>query len=120
MAGIGTFLFVTIDAQDPDRLAQFWAGVLGTSVDTSMDEGRFVFLNGTESLPVICFQRVPEAKAGKNRLHLDLAVDDLDAATEAIVSLGGSRVSETDKQLESFLWRTMADPEGNEFDITLG
>ena len=118
MAGIGTFLFVTVDSVDPDRLASFWAAVLGTSVDMSMDEGRFVFLKGSETLPVVCFQRVPEAKAGKNRLHLDLGVEDLEAATQAIVTLGGSRVGE-DRQLESFVWRTMADPEGNEFDITL-
>jgi predicted enzyme related to lactoylglutathione lyase len=120
VAGIGTFLFVTIDSQDADRLAAFWAALLGTTIDMSMDEGRFVFLKGSDTLPVICFQRVPEAKAGKNRLHLDLAVEDLEAATEGIVALGGSRVDETDRQLESFVWRTMADPEGNEFDITLG
>jgi predicted enzyme related to lactoylglutathione lyase len=119
LAGIGSFLFVTIDAQDADRLAQFWAGVLGTSVDMSMDDGRFVFLNGSDTLPVVCFQRVPEAKGGKNRLHLDLGVEDLEAATDAIVSLGGSRASDEDRQLESFVWRTMADPEGNEFDITV-
>jgi len=118
MAGIGTFLFVTVDSVDPDRLAAFWAAVLGTSVDMSMDDGRFVFLKGSETLPVVCFQRVPEAKAGKNRLHLDLGVEDLEAATEGIVTLGGSRAGE-DRQLESFVWRTMADPEGNEFDITL-
>lgn len=120
MAGIGTFLFVTIDAQDPDRSASFWAALLGTEVDTSMDEGRFVFLKRSGSLPVLCFQRVPEAKSGKNRLHLDLEVEDLDAATEGIVALGGSRADDTDRQLETFVWRTMADPEGNEFDITVG
>ena len=119
MESIGSFLFVTVDAKDADRLAQFWAGVLGTSVDMSMDDGRFVFLNGSDTLPVICFQRVPEAKAGKNRLHLDLGVEDLEAATEAIVALGGSRTSDEDRRLESFTWRTMADPEGNEFDITV-
>jgi len=119
MAGIGTFLFVTVDSVDPDRLAAFWAAVLGTSVDMSMDEGRFVFLKGSETLPVVCFQRVPEGKAGKNRLHLDLGVEDLEAATGDIVALGGSRVGDADRQLESFVWRTMADAEGNEFDITL-
>jgi predicted enzyme related to lactoylglutathione lyase len=120
MAGIGRFLFVTIDSQDADRLAAFWAAVLGTEVDTTMDEGRFVFLKRSDSLPVLCFQRVPEAKVGKNRLHLDLEVEDLDAATADIVALGGSRVGDTDRHLESFVWRTMADPEGDEFDITVG
>ncbi len=48
------------------------------------------------------FQRVPEGKSGKNRLHLDLIVDDLDAATAEIETLGG---------------RWLDDPDGNEFDI---
>lgn len=120
MAGMGTFLFVTVDAQDADRLATFWAAFLGTEVDSTMDEGRFVFLKGSDTLPVMCFQRVPEPKAGKNRLHLDFSVEDLDAVTEGIVALGGSRVDGPDRRLETFVWRTVADPEGNEFDITVG
>jgi predicted enzyme related to lactoylglutathione lyase len=120
MAAIGRFLFVTVDAQDPARLAAFWAAVLDTTIDMAMDEERFIFLKSIDGLPVLCFQRVPEPKAGKNRLHLDLEVEDLDAAAEGIVALGGSRVSETDRRLDSFAWRTMADPEGNEFDITVG
>jgi len=45
---VGSFLFVTVDAEDPERLARFWASVLGTEVDTAMDDGRFVFLKGGE------------------------------------------------------------------------
>jgi len=49
-----------------------------------------VFLAGREGLPVVCIQRVPEPKSGKTRIHLDLSVEDLDAATQRIVELGGS------------------------------
>lgn len=118
--GVGTFQFTTIDCDDPDKLATFWAEVLGTEVDLVMDDGRYVFLKGSEGLPVLCFQRVPEPKTVKNRLHLDVSVEDLAVATERILSLGGSWLDQAEQQLEGFTWRTMADPEGNEFDIAVG
>ena len=62
---------------------------------------------------------MPEAKAGKNRMHLDLSVDDLEAATARILDLGGSWDG-SERTLEGFTWRTVADPEGNEFDIAVG
>lgn len=119
MAAVGSFLFITIDCADPDALASFWSQVLGTEVDTTMDDGRFVFLKGSATLPVICFQLVPEAKAGKARTHLDLSVPDLEAATSRVLALGGSWPERTERRLEGFAWRTLADPEGNEFDIAL-
>jgi predicted enzyme related to lactoylglutathione lyase len=116
---VGAFMFVTIDSVDPERLVRFWVEVLGTDVGEVMDDGRYILLAGSDTLPVICFQRVPESKAGKNRLHLDLSVQDLDAASARIAELGGSQAGE-DQHLEQFTWRTMADPEGNEFDIAAG
>jgi len=117
---VGSFLFLTIDCLDPDRLARFWAALLGTEIDTAMDDGRFVFLKGTDALPVLCFQRVPDAKAGKSRMHLDLSVTDLDDATGRVVDLGGSWPDALERTLEGFRWRTLADPEGNEFDVAVG
>ena len=117
--GVGTFLFITIDWRDPDALSAFWAEVLGTTVGMAMDDGRYVFLEGSASLPVICFQRVPEPKSVKNRVHLDVAVDDLEVATGRITSLGGSWTDGVDRTLDDTRWRTMADPEGNEFDIAV-
>lgn len=62
----------------------------------------------------LAFQPVPEDRAGKNRLHLDLAVDDLAAAAEEAVALGATRVgSEVRDDQGSF--QAMRDPEGNEF-----
>jgi predicted enzyme related to lactoylglutathione lyase len=112
------FLFVTIDAADPDRLAAFWSALLETSVGSTMDDGRFVFLRGNDRVPTLCFHRVPEPKSVKNRVHLDLEVDDLDAATARIQELGGSW-SGAEHTLDAVVWRTVADPEGNEFDITV-
>ena len=114
-----TFLFITIDCTDPMRLAAFWSALLETPVGDTMDDGRFVFLEGGGDLPVICFQRVSEGKSVKNRVHLDLSVEDLAAATERIEGLGGSWTGQ-EHTLDAFLWRTMTDPEGNEFDIAVG
>ena len=120
MAGVGSFLYATVDCGDPTAVAAFWAVVLDTEVDLTMDEGRYVFLKGSDTLPVLCFQRVPEAKGQKNRIHLDLAVEDLDSATARVLELGGSWPDQTERQWEDFTWRTLADPEGNEFDVATG
>ena len=54
----------------------------------------------------------------KNRLHLDLLVDDLDAATAEIQELGGTWPEPgTTREVEGLRWRCLADPVGNEFDI---
>jgi predicted enzyme related to lactoylglutathione lyase len=61
---------------------------------------------------------VTDDKLGKNRVHLDLMVDDLDEATAEIAELGGRWLEPgSTRELEGFRWRCMADPEGNEFDI---
>lgn len=59
------------------------------------------------------FQRVPESKVVKNRSHLDLHVNDVDAITALIERLGGSRGRDFDEY--GYRWRVMQDPEGNEF-----
>jgi predicted enzyme related to lactoylglutathione lyase len=110
--------YLVIDAVDLERLAPFWCGLLGVNVDTTIGDGQFLVLSPASDGLTVGFQRVPEAKSGKNRLHLDLVVDDLDSATAEVERLGG-RWLEPGKvrELEGFQWRLMADPEGNEFDI---
>ena len=120
MAGVGSFLYATIDCTDPAAVAAFWSAVLDTEVELTMDDGRYVFLKGSDRLPVLCFQRVPEPKRDKNRIHLDLSVEDLEAATARVVELGGSWPDGTERTLDDFRWRTLADPEGNEFDVATG
>ncbi len=118
-AAVARFLYLTIDANDADRVARFWAELLGTEVDAVWEEGQFVFLKGREGLPVLCVQRVPESKTSKNRIHIDLSVVDLEEATTRIVGLGGSWDG-TELALPGVVWRTLRDPEGNEFDIAVG
>ncbi len=116
MAAIARFLFITIDAQDGRRVAEFWAAVLGTELEEELDEGRYLVLKDRDDLPTICVQRVPEPKQGKVRIHLDLGAKYLEAATERIVALGGSWDGE-DRVLDDSVWRTLSDPEGHEFDV---
>jgi len=110
--------FLVIDTADPERLAPFWCSLLAVSVDTAIGDGEFLVLSPTADGLTVGFQRVAEPKTGKNRLHLDLIVDDLDEATAEIEKFGG-RWLEPGKirELEGFQWCCMADPGGNEFDI---
>ena len=112
--------FLVIDAVDPVRLAAFWCALLDVEVDSTIGDGQFVVLSAAKDGLTVGFQRVPEAKTGKNRLHLDLVVEDLDAATAEIETLGGRWLEPgSTRDLEGFQWRVMADPEGNEFDIDI-
>ena len=75
--------------------------------------------------PQIVFQRVPEPKTIKNRLHFDLLVEDVDDACTRIQALGGRRRDDHDFHNAEPMpapivepgrsWRRMADPQGNEF-----
>jgi hypothetical protein len=65
----------------------------------------------------VLFQLVPEPKAGKNRLHLDLRVGEDRQETE-VARLGGLGARELGRGRQGpHTWVTMADPEGNEFCV---
>lgn len=107
-----------IDSTDPAKLAPFWCALLDVQVQVSIADGQYTVLSKLPNGLTISLQRVPEAKSGKNRLHLDLVVTDFDAATAEIEALGGRWLEPgMAHEVEGFRWRVMADPEGNEFDI---
>jgi predicted enzyme related to lactoylglutathione lyase len=104
-----------IDCADPSRLARFWAEVLGTEIAHAGD-GWVSLVTAGPGHPRVAFQKVPEAKAGKNRVHLDVWVPDIEAATVAAEVLGATRIGAlvpVEDSPEPF--QVMADPEGNEF-----
>ncbi|HKX34694.1 MAG TPA: VOC family protein [Actinomycetota bacterium] len=113
---IGRLHWIVIDTADPARIAPFWCALLGVRERGWFGED-YLMLTADGGAPPVAFQRVPEAKAVKNRLHVDLAVDDLDDAFARIVALGGSAVSDILEMPGGYRWRVMADPEGNEFCI---
>ena len=116
---IGRVSFTTIDAVDPDQLAAFWCEVLGTEVEETSDEGRFVFL-GEANGYVLSFQRVPEPKSVKNRMHLDIVTPDIHREAARLEALGARQVAREERSEHGSTWVLMEDPEGNEFCICDG
>jgi catechol 2,3-dioxygenase-like lactoylglutathione lyase family enzyme len=135
---------VTFDCADPERLATFWCEVLGyrlpdppegfaTWQDFARHHGvpeeewhdRAAAEDPDEVGPRLFFNRVPEGKVAKNRVHLDVNVAPRGtpaeerrrlavAAAERLVAHGATRVGDHDGELGEF-WVVMRDPEGNEF-----
>ncbi|MFJ9413401.1 VOC family protein [Streptomyces sp. NPDC101227] len=108
---------ITIDCADAYRLAQFWAAVLGGSLaedDLPGDPEALVTSAGSALL----FITVPEKKAAKNRLHLDLQPQDRsrDEEVERLLTLGAELVADH-RRPDGTGWATLADPEGNEFCV---
>lgn len=102
---------LVIDCADLDRMAEFWGALLGVRV--TQREDRWLDLESSvDGGPVLSFQRVPEQKAGKNRLHLDLEVPDIAQAAARARGLGASLASSIRTGGGFQVWR---DPEGNEF-----
>jgi catechol-2,3-dioxygenase len=111
VATVGTIM---VDCNDLEGMASFWAEVLGLR-EKSRFPG-FVWLSRvSERGPALAFQQVPEPRQGKNRLHLDLTVDDPERLISRVVALGGSRVE--DHEIAGFHWDVLADPEGNVFCV---
>ena len=119
MDPIGTVDAIVIDCADPEALAAFWMGMFAIAVDSvEKDPPQYIDLTTREGVPTIRFQRVPEPKIVKNRLHLDIEVDDLDAAIARVETLGGSGVRGKEREF-GVDFRVMADPEGNEFCLII-
>jgi catechol 2,3-dioxygenase-like lactoylglutathione lyase family enzyme len=110
---------VCFDTTDPARLAAFWAEALGWRVTSSdPDEVALEPPAGSREdgvVPDLLFLRVPEGKAGKNRLHLDLRPEDQDEEVRRLEHLGARRVSVG--QGPDVTWVVLADPDGNEFCV---
>ena len=103
---------LTLDCLELDKTAAFWQVALGYVRENTIED-RYVTLTGDG--PTLTLQRVPEPKHGKNRMHMDLLVDDLDAEVVRLHALGATTVSRGPRQEFGQRWFVLADPEGNEF-----
>lgn len=110
---IGRIDEVVVDCADPLALAEFWAGVLGGDALMRDDAWCYVDPPGWTRL---AFQKVPEGKSTKNRLHLDVEVDDLATATTAAVALGAVTVG-PQHHGDAGSFQVLLDPEGNEWCV---
>jgi hypothetical protein len=106
---------VAIDANDPQRLRRFWMAALDY-VEHTTAEGAVDLVDPAGRGPTIWFQHVPEPKTSKNRLHLDVTVDQAERArlTKKLVRLGGTVIGSFPRFI------VMADPEGNELCLGEG
>ena len=137
---------VTFDANDPHLLAEFWCRALGYIIqppppgfdswdDWATAEGipeenwndARAIVDPDGNGPRIFFQKVPEGKTAKNRVHLDVAasggpdasrderVQAVEAHADALMEAGASFFERFDQPRE--YWVVLKDPEGNEFCV---
>ena len=108
-----------VESPDPGRAASFWQEALGwrctheTADEVVLEPPAGSPEDGVS--PDLLFQRVPHAKAAKNRLHLDLRPDDQDAEVTRLLEIGATHVDIG--QGPDVGWVVLADPDGNEFCV---
>jgi Glyoxalase-like domain len=143
---MATQIQVVMDCSDPARLSEFWAAALGyvlqpppegyaswdellteMGVPDSERNSASAVVDPDGAGPRIYFQRVPEPKTAKNRVHLDLNVGGggdtpedekrrrVDDRVRELVGAGAGIVRDAEERGER--WVVMQDPEGNEFCV---
>lgn len=115
---------VVVDCANPSHLADFYGALFGVPVNYRADDWAYLhpYLRGAElyagNIPAagvrLAFQKVPEGKLAKNRLHLDVGVFDLPDELSRAVSLGAAQLGPIVSD-EHGRFVVLADPEGNEF-----
>ncbi|GAB3761338.1 VOC family protein [Microlunatus parietis] len=102
---------IMIDSESPADLARFWASLMGCRWGSVNAD-----LAVVAAAPIrIAFQRVPEPKQVKNRLHLDVQVADAGEACASAIDLGARRAGREELNETGDGYVVMIDPEGNEF-----
>src|SRR6201989_2555924 len=123
MASVKQFQ-VTFDCAEPERVARFWCEVLGYVVH---EDYASACVDPSGVGPRLYFQRVPEGKVVKNRVHLDVRVGTglvgderlatLEAECARLIALGAVRVRLLTADDDNESCMVMQDIEGNEFDL---
>jgi hypothetical protein len=121
-----TIASLTFDCRDALVVGGFWSAAIGRPLDPG-GTGEFASIGfpehrdtagwsvSREDGPTWLFNRVPEPKTAKNRMHVDVATPDPEAEIERLVELGAARVRDVEEY--GFSWTVMRDPEGNEFCV---
>lgn len=111
---------VVLDCVDLEASAAFWCAAASCTRLPEWEPGYLTLRPDGPGVPDLLLQQVPEAKAGKNRLHLDLHPDDGPATVDRLVGLGASRLDDVHDEYAAdhgTYFQVMADPEGNEFCV---
>ena len=112
-------LEMVLDCSDPERLMVFWRDALGYRVHYAAPALAVLVPDDVNGSPLL-LQRVPEPKAAKNRMHVDIVTQDIDAEVERLGALGARRLHDSVQIFGPVRWVTMADPENNEFCVSTG
>ena len=110
---------LVLDCSNPAKLADFWRAALDYR-DYYTDASVSVLVPKEGIASPLVLQGVPEPKAGKNRMHLDIVVDDIEPEIERLIALGAHRLDTGVQSLGETLWVRMSDPEHNEFCVCTG
>ncbi|HEU4749971.1 MAG TPA: VOC family protein [Acidimicrobiia bacterium] len=140
---------ITVDCSNPDRLARFWAPALGYVLqpapeghatwrdywlsvgvpENEIEDGYDSIIDPSGDGIRIWFQKVPERKSIKNRLHFDVLVGGgrslpiserrrrVDEAVERLLAAGATMIKAVEAPQVDHYFVAMRDPEGNEFDV---
>lgn len=109
---------LTIDCADPTRVAAFWCSALGYELVETDEESAEIRDPSGAGWPLL-FIVVPEGKAVKNRLHLDIRSSASMAGEVDRLKGFGATEQRLVEEGDSF-WTIMLDPEGNEFCVLRG
>lgn len=111
---------MTLDCVDVRAAAAFWKEALGYDEPVALtDDAQFhALVSPAGGLHHLTLQRVEEPKTVKNRAHLDVFVNDLDAEVQRLVDLGARVLAEHD-DVGGPRTAVLADPVGNEFCVVL-
>jgi hypothetical protein len=110
---------VVLDCAVPQRLEGFWRAALGYRSLLSVEDV-VVLVPDNEVRPPLILQRVPEARNGKNRMHIDIVRDDVEGEVGRLEALGARRLHDGLRDMGPVRWVTMADPDDNEFCVCTG
>jgi hypothetical protein len=109
---------IAFDCDDVLRVARFWSAALGRPLDEGSSDlwASIGGTDGTRAEPAWYFNKVPEPRTVKNRVHLDLTTPD-PSAVDDLVALGAAVVGEHEVPGADHRWTVLQDPEGNEFCV---
>jgi predicted enzyme related to lactoylglutathione lyase len=110
---------LVLDCREPAKLAGFWREALDYRHLYTDSHLAVLVPKGGSGSPLI-LQAVPEPKAGKNRMHLDIVADDIETEVRRLQELGARRIDEGVQDFEGTRWVRMSDPEQNEFCVSTG
>jgi predicted enzyme related to lactoylglutathione lyase len=117
--GLKARVELVLDCAELERLAPFWREALEYR-DYYADANLVVLVPKEGIASPLLLQGVPEPKAGKNRMHLDIVVDDIEAEVHRLQELGAHRIDEGVQNFGGTRWVRMSDPEQNEFCVSTG